>query len=107
MKFLYCPECGNIRPRGWIIWTKRCEICGADMTIIKTKMTWITPIYYASLVVTVVILAIYLINLEVPYGNITLIISVAITMILAFADYTKSYYIARKMIPESKKMREK
>ena len=66
-------------------------------------MTWITPIYYASLAVTVVLLAIYLLNMTLPYGTAILIVSVAITMILAFADYTKSYYIAKKMVPEVKK----
>lgn len=72
------------------------------MTMIKTKMTWITPIYYASLAVTIAVLAMYLMNMEIPYGNTTLLIAVIITMILAFADYTKSYYIARRIVPEKK-----
>jgi len=102
LKFRYCGKCGNIRPRGWILWTKRCEVCGTEMTIINTKMTWISPIYYASLAVTIVILAIYLMNMEMPQGSLILMLSVAITMVLAFADYTKSYYIARTMRPEKK-----
>lgn len=72
------------------------------MTMIKTNMTWITPIYYASLAITVVVLAMFLVNMEIPYGNITLVIAVIVTMILAFVDYTKSYYIARRMVPEKK-----
>lgn len=72
------------------------------MTCIKTKMTWITPIYYTSLIVAVAILAMYLMNMAIPYGSTTLIVAVIVTMLLAFADYTKSYYMARKMVPERK-----
>ncbi|MDH4123016.1 MAG: hypothetical protein OEV21_02875 [Thermoplasmata archaeon] len=102
MRFLYCPECGNLRPRGWFFFTKRCEVCGNEMVKFNVPMTKITPFYYASLTITFVVLALYLLNYEIPYETGTLILLIALTMVLAFADYTKSHYIAKEMMRKKK-----
>jgi len=107
MKFLYCTEDGNLRPRGWILWSSRCELCGNKMVKIKVPMTKITPFYYTSLLITAIVLGMFLFEMDIPYESWTLIGLVAITMILAFFDYSKSYYRAKKMIEAEKAKAEK
>lgn len=91
MYFLYCRECENIRPRGWIIFTKRCEMCRGTMDKIKVKMTPVAPFYYASLVAMLVILVAYMDNWGLPFGVMPVLFVSAVAIILAFVDYSISY----------------
>lgn len=97
MKFLYCRECGNIKPRGWMLWMKRCEICGNEMVIINVKGSFVTPFYYASLAATVVAIALYLLDYALPFGNTLLIVLVILMLVLAFIDYNILYERAKKI----------
>jgi len=98
MKFLYCRECNNLRPRGWIIFTKRCETCHNEMEKFGVKMTVVAPFYYASVVALMIALIMYLTDMEIPLGITAVIILLVLTMILAFIDYNSSYIQAKKII---------
>lgn len=107
MKFLYCTECGNIRPRGWILFTRRCEICHNEMVKISVKSTKIAPFYYGSLVITMIVLALHLMEYAVPYGTMLVLGLAILTMILAFIDYSISYDRAKEMVKGMRKDAEK
>ncbi len=98
MKFLYCRECGNMRPRGWMFMTKRCEICRSDMVKINVKMTKVAPFYYTSLAATTVLLALFLVGYPVPFDTYLVLVAAIITMIIAFVDYSISYERAKEMV---------
>lgn len=100
MKFLYCKECNNLRPRGWIIFTKRCETCHNEMDKFGVKMTVVAPFYYASLVALTIGLIMYLSEMELPLGVMAVVLLLVLTMILAFMDYNLSYIQAKKIIAE-------
>jgi hypothetical protein len=107
MKFLYCRECGNMRPRGWMFMTKRCEICGGDMVRIDVKMTKVAPFYYASLAATVVLLVLFLAGYPVPFDTYLVLAAVILTMIIAFVDYSISYGHAKEMVEGDEEKRKK
>jgi len=98
MNFLHCRECGNLRPRGWIIFTKRCENCHNDMDKIKVEMTRVAPFYYASLVATMVVLVMYLSGWALPLGSLSVLILMGLTIVLAFIDYSMSYSRVKEML---------
>ena len=107
MKFLYCRECGNMRPRGWMFMTKRCEICRSDMVKISVKMTKVTPVYYASLAATSVLLVLYLAEYPLPFGTYLVLAAAIVTMIIAFVDYNISYGRAKEMVEGDEEKRKK
>jgi purine-cytosine permease-like protein len=107
MKFLYCRECGNIRPRGWMFMIKRCEICRSDMVKISVKMTKVTPVYYASLAATSVLLVLFLAEYPLPFDTYLVLAGAIVTMIIAFVDYNISYGRAKKMVEGDEEKRKK
>lgn len=107
MKFLYCRECGNMRPRGWMFMTKRCEICRSDMVKIDVKMTKVAPFYYGSLAVTTVLIVLFLVGYPVPFDAYLVLVMAVITMIIAFVDYSISYERAKKMVEGDEEKRKK
>jgi hypothetical protein len=107
MKFLYCRECGNMRPRGWMFMTKRCEICRSDMVKISVKMTKVAPFYYASLAATVVLLVLYLAEYPLPFDAYLVLAAAVVTMVVAFVDYSLSYDLAKKMVEGDEEKRKK
>jgi len=86
---------------------KRCEICHSDMVIIRVGMTRMTPVYYASLAATIVVLALYLVQYPLPFGTYLPLVMAIITMILAFVDYSLSLEMAREMVKEDGARRKK
>ena len=98
MKFLYCRECGNMRPRGWMFMTKRCEICRSDMVKISVKMTKVGPVYYASLAATSVLLVLFLGGYTLPFDTYLVLAAAIATMIIAFIDYNIAYGRAKEMV---------
>jgi hypothetical protein len=98
MKFLYCRECGNMRPRGWMFMTKRCEICRSDMVKISVKMTKVAPVYYASLAATSVLLVLFLGGYPLPFDTYLVLAGAIVTMIIAFVDYNIAYGRAKEMV---------
>jgi len=107
MKFLYCRECGNMRPRGWMFMTKRCEICHSDMVKISVKMTKVAPFYYASLAATVVLLALFLARYPLPFDTYLVLAAAIVTMVIAFVDYSLSFDLAKEMVEGDEGKREK
>jgi len=98
MYFIYCKECDNLRPRGWIIFTKRCERCHGDMEKIKVKMTPVAPFYYAALAAMIGLLILYLDDYVIPLGVWSIVLITAVAMVLAFIDYNMSYKTVLKML---------
>jgi len=98
MYFLYCRECENLRPRGWIIFTKRCERCHGQMDKIKVKRTPVAPFYYASLVAMMVVLVLYMDNWALPFGVWSVLFVTALAMVLAFIDYSMSYKLVIELL---------
>lgn len=107
MKFLYCRECGNMRPRGWMFMTKRCEICHSDMVKINVKMTKVAPFYYASLAATVVLLVLFFSGYPVPFDTYLVLVAAIVTMVIAFVDYSISYERAKEMVEGDEEKRKK
>jgi hypothetical protein len=107
MRFLYCKECGNIRPRGWMFFLKRCEICRSEMVIIKVRMTKMTSFYYVSLAATFVVLALYLAKFTLPFDTYLLLAMVIVTMVLAFIDYSLSLDLTKEMVKADETARKK
>lgn len=105
MRFLYCMECGNLRPRGWRIMIRRCETCGSDMVEIKVKMTKVGPVYYASLAATSVLIVLYLVGYQLPYGTYPMVAATIVMLILAFVDYNISYGRAKEMVKDDEEKR--
>ena len=77
------------------------------MVKMKVPMTIIAPFYYGALIVTLIALALYLMNYEIPNGMTVIIVLTAVTMVLAFIDYTKSYYIAKETLRKEKEAADK
>lgn len=98
MYFLYCKECDNLRPRGWVIFTKRCEMCHGTMEKIKVKMTPIAPFYYVSIVAMIGLLILYMDNWVLPFGVWSVVFLTGLTMVLAFIDYNMSYKMVLEML---------
>lgn len=100
MNFLYCNNCGNMRPRGWIIFTKRCEICHSDMERIRVKMTAIAPFYFTSIAAAMIALILYLSDYQIPLGSMLVIVLMGLAMVLAFIDYSVSYTKVKEMLKD-------
>jgi len=109
MNFLYCNNCGNMRPRGWIIFTKRCEICHSDMERVKVNMTMIAPFYYASIAGALIVLMLFLGDYQIPLGSMLVIVLMGLALVLAFIDYSISYTkvkeILKDRVPANPKLR--
>jgi hypothetical protein len=58
VKFCYCPDCNNLRPRNW--YTRRqCQICGKECVSIIVKRTIFGQLMYALDAVAFVLIVLY------------------------------------------------
>lgn len=68
------------------------------MDRIKVKITPVAPFYYASLVAMIIILIMYLSAWDLPFGSVSVLVVTALTMILAFIDYSMSYTRVKEIL---------
>ncbi len=97
MKFLYCPNCKELRVKPWYAIRNRCQICFGDATVIQIPPNWMTYATYVLYVLVPAFIGVYV------YGHIQDflyfgIAGLAALMIVSYIDISRGEEYARSKI---------
>ena len=117
MKYAYCPDCDNLRPRNWSA-RLRCETCGRECVPIIVKRTIFGQLMYVLDAIAVVLIVLYAAYYQfnsdwasffsaVPSDVATILIFALIisSFVLAFVDLSKTMAIAQEKAEAIKRNR--
>ena len=95
VKYCYCPDCNNLRPRNW--YTRRqCQICGKECVSIIVKRTIFGQLMYGLDVVAFVLIVLYAAYYQFnsDWASFFSVISSDVATILIFALIILSFVCA-------------
>lgn len=97
MKYLYCPNCKELRVKAWYQRADRCSRCNGPATPIPIPNHWLTYLTYVLYVVVPGLVAAYLVT-DIDIYIWTAIVGLAIMMVVSFADVSRGSVYAKKKI---------
>ncbi len=97
MKYLYCPNCKELRIKPWYSFRNRCLGCFGDATVIDVPNSWMTYATYVLYVLVPLLVVFYLTLKDTVwiFGAIALLV---VMVVLQLADMMRGEKIARARI---------
>ena len=100
MKFTYCPECKDLRPRSWHNWST-CSLCGAKSRIIAIPLSIYGYLSYALSAIGAVFVALEVTETDVGLGQYRLYImfgSLISAMVFYYIELNRTTELAMQRV---------